>query len=243
MNIITVPSTPSTNTTLAEMAPELPHGTVLLTRRQSAGRGQRGNSWEAEPGKNLTMSMLLLPQGIAAAAQFAVSEAVALAVASLLDRFIDSARVKVKWPNDIYVDNRKIAGILIENVVAGASLVRCIAGIGLNINQREFLSNAPNPVSLIQLTGREENVEALCADLAETILTNMELAEADPAALHARYLSRLWRAEGPHPFAEPQGAPFMAEIAGVAPDGFLTLRLCEDGSLRRYAFKEVAFVL
>lgn len=243
MNIITLPTVASTNTALAEIDNGLPHGTILLTHSQSAGRGQRGNTWEAEPGKNVTMSVLLRPRAVSASGQFAVSEAVALSVAEFLDLYINPDRVKVKWPNDIYVDNSKIAGILIENVITGTTITRSIAGIGLNVNQRKFHSDAPNPVSLVQITGKELQLDAVVTTLGSMLLNRAEEADSTPALLHERYLRRLWRGSGTHLFAEPAGRQFSAEIIDVAPDGILSLRRSSDGVLRRYAFKEVAFVL
>lgn len=243
MKVITLETTPSTNTAMAAMASELGHATILITHNQSAGRGQRGNSWEAAPGMNVTMSIMLCPTRIAASGQFAASEAVALGVARLLDRYIAPSRVKVKWPNDIYVDDKKIAGILIENTLTGQKIERSIAGIGLNVNQREFVSDAPNPVSIAAVTGCELPLDEVVAQLGATILDAFGRAERDPEGLHAEYLRRLWRADGEYMFAEPSGERFAASIADVAPDGFMTLRIARDGSLRRYAFKEVAFIL
>lgn len=242
MKIIRLETTPSTNTAMAA-ASDLSHGTIIFTPEQSAGRGQRGNSWESAPGKNATMSIMLRPRTITADRQFTVSEAVALGVARLLDRFIEPARVKVKWPNDIYVDDKKIAGILIENTLTGRHIDRSIAGIGLNVNQREFLSDAPNPVSILNITGRENDVENIVGELGAEILKVFDRAENDSEDVHKEYLGRLWRGEGEHLFAEPGGKPFMASITDVAPDGFMTLRRSSDGKLRRYAFKEVAFIL
>ncbi len=141
------------------MPSDAPHGYVLMAREQTAGRGQRGNSWEAAPGMNVTMSVMLRPQGLPAAAQFAISEAVAMGVVDLLDSLgVDGARVK--WPNDIYVGDRKVCGILIENSLCGTIVGRSVAGVGLNVNQREFVGGAPNPVSLRQLLGRDLDVES-----------------------------------------------------------------------------------
>ena len=145
----------STNTELARLADEgAPHGTVAIAECQTAGRGQRGNTWESAPGENVTMSVLLHPDGIEPRRQFAISEAVALGVAETLDIYLPAGmRAEVKWPNDIYVGNRKICGILIENRITSTTIERAIAGIGLNVNQELFVSDAPNPVSLRQLTG------------------------------------------------------------------------------------------
>ena len=155
-HIIRLDNVDSTNTYLSGIASNSPHGTCVLADRQSAGRGQRGNTWESEPGKNLTFSVLLRPDGLHASQQFRISQAVSLAITDTLDGFLpEGIEAKVKWPNDIYVGNRKICGILIENTLCGAAIQHSIIGIGLNINQRDFLSDAPNPVSLYQLTRKD----------------------------------------------------------------------------------------
>ncbi|MDE6431375.1 MAG: biotin--[acetyl-CoA-carboxylase] ligase, partial [Duncaniella sp.] len=120
----------------------------VSARRQTAGRGQRGNSWESAPGKNITMSILLRPEGLHPSRQFVISRAVSLAITGVLRRYMPASAVRVKWPNDIYVDDRKICGILIENVISSASIRQSVVGIGINVNQRRFLSDAPNPVSM-----------------------------------------------------------------------------------------------
>ena len=129
------------------------HGAVIATREQTAGRGQRGNSWEAEPGKNLTFSMLLRPRGLHAARQFELSMVVSLAIADAIDALLpQGVRTAVKWPNDIYIGMEKVCGILIENRLAGPFIEYSVAGIGININQRRFLSDAPNPTSAVVRT-------------------------------------------------------------------------------------------
>lgn len=259
-----VPECRSTSAVLAAM-PDAPHGTVVVTDRQTAGRGQRGNSWEAEPGANLTFSLLLRPQAIPAARQFELSMIVALEVAACVRRALagtpDAPRVCVKWPNDIYAGDRKIAGILIENSLSGSGIERSIAGIGLNVNQRRFLSDAPNPTSIIHYTGTLTPLVPLLETLCTSILTALERYETAIAAdsadtkapgseapgdshskaretLLARYRAELWRGEGEHPFHEPGGATFRASIASIAPDGTLTL-----STGKTYAFKEIVFEL
>lgn len=259
-----VPECRSTSAVLAAM-PDAPHGTVVVTDRQTAGRGQRGNSWEAQPGANLTFSLLLRPQAIPAAGQFELSMIVALEVAACVRRALagapDAPRVCVKWPNDIYVGDRKIAGILIENSLSGSGIERSIAGIGLNVNQRRFLSDAPNPTSIIHYTGTPMPLSALLESLCTSILTALERYEtaitADSAnteasgseapgdshseareVLLARYRAELWRGQGEHPFHEPGGATFLASISAIAPDGTLTL-----STGKTYAFKEIVFEL
>ncbi len=241
---IQLQETASTNSALREALtqnPDLEAGTVVYTHNQTAGRGQRGNSWEAEPGKNITMSMLLRPETVKASEQFVVSEIVALAVAKVLGNHIDNPdfKVAVKWPNDIYVNDKKICGILIENSLMGSHIDYSIAGIGLNINQREFLSDAPNPMSLIQLTGTETNVEKVMGEIAEEIL---RLSEQPHDKIHEEYIANLWRKDGDHPYTTPDGDQFTAAIDSVAPTGMLTLRHA-NGSLHTYAFKQVSPIL
>ncbi len=228
----------STNAVLADM-PDAPGDTVIATRCQTAGRGQRGNSWEAEPGKNLTFSMLLRPAGLHAARQFELSMLVSLAITDSLDAHLpEGKRCVVKWPNDIYIGLEKICGILIENKLAGSEIERAIAGVGINVNQRKFLSDAPNPTSLIHHNGgRENDLDALLAEVCDRIALYCAryMASPDPAALKERYMSRLMWTAGAHPFADSEGS-FMAHITDVALDGTLSL---SNG--KKYAFKEVRF--
>lgn len=203
-----------------------------MAREQTAGRGQRGNSWEAEPGKNITLSLILRPEQLPAMRQFELSEAVALAVADTVES-LGIGHVAVKWPNDIYVGDRKIAGILIENTLSGNLISRSIVGIGLNVNQREFHSDAPNPVSALQLTGREHNVEDLALRMVQRILDRLSLDN------HSEYRRRLWRGTGIWPWRTAQGQTFSAAIADVEPDGHLRL----SGNHPPFAFKEIHPVL
>ena len=249
MNLLKLPETASTNTWLKENCATLPHGSVALTDNQTAGRGQRGNSWEAEPGKNLTCSILLRPVALHPSRQFLISEIVSLAVVEtlreLLSPHISPDRIKVKWPNDIYVDNLKIAGILIEHSISSAEIIHTIAGIGLNVNQTRFLSPAPNPVSMANLASRPFPIPDILRSVAGPIISRLSNPIDDAAAnqIHSAYLSALWRGDGrQHPFQTPDGSSFLAAIHTVSPSGLLTLRH-SDGSLSTYAFKEISFTL
>ena len=230
----------STNTYIASQTPLMADGDVVAARTQSAGRGQRGNSWEAEPGANLTFSMLLRPAELAPARQFEISMAVSLAIVDVLDGLLpDHLSAQIKWPNDIYVADKKIFGILIEHSLSCSKIQHTIVGIGLNVNQRQFTSDAPNPVSLIQLNGRTTALEPLLQQLCDTIIADTR--SYDTAALRRRYFAKLYRGTGLHPYIDTDsGERFLAEIADVAADGIITLRAA-DGQLRRYAFKEVSF--
>ena len=223
---------------------------VVVAEYQTAGRGCGSNTWESERGKNLTFSVLLHPTEIRANCQFRISEAVSVALCETLEHCFrpfsptDSSpdsgeqEVTIKWPNDIYVGDRKICGILIENRLKGSTITDSIVGVGLNVNQRDFLSDAPNPVSMVQVTGEETDREALL----QAFLTALSRAmETEPAALAEAYHSRLYRREGIHRFCDSRGE-FEAKVLNVLDDGRLVL-LDTHGKARIYSFKEVQFCI
>lgn len=230
--------TASTNSWLREHAAGCGSPLMVTAACQTAGRGQRGNTWESEPGRNLTFSVYYEPEGMHPRDQFRLSEAVALAIADVLGVY--GIEACVKWPNDIYVGNMKICGILIENSLMGASVSHSIIGAGLNVNQREFVSDAPNPVSMSLLTGREYDLEEVRLAVAESFECRLGmLGRGEYDRLHADYMSCLWRREGRHPYTDRRtGEVIEAEIAAIGGDGMLTLCLA-SGELRTYAFKEV----
>jgi BirA family biotin operon repressor/biotin-[acetyl-CoA-carboxylase] ligase len=237
--VIHIDETDSTNRWLRENTPPLPAGEYVVTAEyQTAGKGCGSNSWESERGKNLTFSVLLHPTEIRAKWQFRISEAVSVALCETLERHSGAQEVTIKWPNDIYVGDRKICGILIENRLKGSTITDSIVGIGLNVNQREFLSDAPNPVSIYQLTGEETDREALLQAFLKELSKAMEM---EPEALSQAYHRRLYRREGMHRFSDSQGE-FEAKVLNVLDDGRLVL-LDAEGKARMYAFKEVQFVI
>lgn len=210
----------STNSYVKERAGELSPYTVVTAGFQTAGRGQRGNSWESEQGKNLLMSLLFVPQGkIEAAGQFVISKAVSVGMVEALYTLLGGAEhppVAVKWPNDIYIGDCKAAGILIENSIsAGGCISHSVIGIGLNVNQKQFLSQAPNPVSLIKFAGDEFDLEHVTAVVAEKIIARLTDLDNNGSQqiflgnLSRIYLSLLWRAHGFHRYAllEASSAP------------------------------------
>lgn len=240
INLIWLDEVGSTSTYLSQnLTDSMPQGTVIAARCQTAGRGQRGNSWESEPGKNLSFSLLLRPQHIGARNQFRISQAVAMGIAETLAPMLPGVDVRVKWPNDIYAGNRKICGILIENSLAGQKISHSIAGIGINVNQTRFISNAPNPVSIAQLTGEETELEPLLLKVVENIARQLE---ADPDELHARYISSLWHKDGQLYRETATGRRFEAAITAIGPLGHMELT-DTAGNKTTYAFKEVAVIL
>ena len=241
---IKVSQTASTNTYLSRLAATLPGGTVIYTPSQTAGRGQKGNSWESEDGKNLTFSLLLKFPPVKARDQFYLSEAASLAVVDALTTQAGKG-FAVKWPNDVYWQDKKVCGMLIENSLNGTDIATSIIGIGINVNQEHFVSDAPNPVSLINITSHEHDLEALLKQVCSSIEQVVNSLSDDTARqdLHRRYMEALYRNDGAmHPFEDASGHRFMATIAGIAPDGTLTLRH-EDGTTHDYLFKEVKHII
>ena len=219
--------------------------TVVWADYQTAGRGCGSNSWESERGKNLTFSLMLHPEPLTASEQFRISMVVSLAICEALDQLVGD--ISIKWPNDIYWRNGKLCGILIENTLKGVSIKDSIVGVGLNVNQERFVSDAPNPVSLWQITGQPTDRGELLGDILRRIDMLMPQAYDNgqqPGAaegLRRKYMSRLYRRRGFHPYVDARGA-FMAQIADVGDDGLLTL-VDDSATPRHYAFKEVQFVI
>ena len=239
-----VSQTERTNTYLSRLAATLPGGTVIYTPCQMAGRGQKGNSWESDEEKNLTFSLLLKHPPVKARDQFYLSEAAALAVVEALGTEAGDG-FTVKWPNDVYWRDKKICGMLIENSLDGTDIATCIIGIGINVNQQAFVSDAPNPVSLINITGREHDLDTLMRQVSSRIEKTVETLADDNARqdLHNRYMAALYRNDGDrHPYEDAAGNRFMASVADIAPDGTLTL-LHEDGTRHGYLFKEVRHII
>ena len=210
---------------------------AVTARHQTAGRGQRGNVWSSKEGENLLLSMLVRPgSSLEVANQFLLSQAVAVSLHAAMKCY--GIETKLKWPNDIYVGNRKLAGILVELDYSGAFVEQAIVGIGLNVNQSDFPAMDRIPVSMKMLLGKEITVDDVMCDVIECFsryYAGICTGEADTIATEYKELL-LGIGEERH-FVDAQG-PFMATIEGTEPDGHLLLRR-SDGTLSRYAFKEV----
>lgn len=243
LNYIYLEQIQSTNTYLKGVAESLTQDTVAYTHCQTAGRGQKGNSWEAEPGKNLTFSLLLKNPAVPVAKQFLLSEATSVAICLELSEFADG--FSIKWPNDIYWRDRKICGILIENSLSQSGIDYSVIGVGLNVNQEVFISDAPNPVSLKNITDADYDLEELLRTVCERIETKCAgLRDTESwDSLHSLYRGSLYRNDGKlHPFQLPDGTRFRAAISDVLPDGALCLA-DEEGFSRQFQFKEVKHVI
>lgn len=214
--------------------------TIITAQYQDSGRGQGTNRWESEAGKNLLFSVALYPKTVVARQQYILSMAGALAVKAALNKY--TSHISLKWPNDVYWRDRKISGTLIETSLSGQTIRRCIYGVGININQEVFVSDAPNPVSLRQIIGHDTPPD----EVLEQVLQHFEhfyhlITEGHDNQVIEQYRQALYRKEGLWPYRDAQG-PFMARIKDVMPTGQLILTDAA-GHDRTYAFKEVRFVI
>ena len=214
--------------------------TVVTAEHQTAGRGQGRNTWESEAGKNLLFSVLTRPSGLAARRQFVMLEAGALAVRDALAAVI--GETTVKWPNDVYWRDMKISGTLSECTISGGLVGRCILGTGINVNQRRFVSDAPNPVSLAMITGRDADRPSLLRQFIARFSHYLGMVnDGQYDAIHGLYAEALYRRTGRHAWRDAGGC-FTAAVERVEPDGRLVLRR-DDGRLSTYMFKEVEHVI
>lgn len=233
---------PSTNTHMASLLKEnmLQEGTIVYTDYQTAGRGYHQNRWESEKGKNLLISILMYPSFIIPSDQFIISMTISLGVCDFLMRFIPEC--KIKWPNDIYVKDDKIAGMLIENVLSGDKIAFTVAGIGLNINQEKFSESIPNPVSLRLLTEEIYDLDTCLNLLAENIdLRYKQLISRNRKQIKREFTGKLYRLNEWFSFRDKDGL-FSGKIEAVGDDGRLVIEI-SDGIRNEYAFKEVEFIL
>lgn len=233
---------PSTNSHAADMlrAQEVSEGIIIHTNYQTAGRGHGGNKWESEENKNLLISIVLFPSMINPADQFLLSISVSLGICDFLVRY--TPEISIKWPNDIYVKNDKIAGILIENSIMGDLIEHTVAGIGININQTKFRSDAPNPVSLADLTGKQYDLSECLGQLASSLDKRYKyLISGDFELMKRDYLSRLYRFKQWGRYRDMNGL-FNGKISNVLDNGKILIER-EGGSVTEYSFKEIDFIL
>ncbi|MFW6043646.1 MAG: biotin--[acetyl-CoA-carboxylase] ligase [Marinilabiliaceae bacterium] len=240
--IIQPEETESTSSYLKEILKQrqLPECSVVITNRQTAGRGQPGNAWISNPGKNLTFSMIFYPEMVPASEQFILSKAVTVAITDVLGEMIPE--VSIKWPNDIYHQDRKLGGILIENTLNGPNISQSIAGIGLNINQMTFSETIPNPVSLQKITGQKHELLPLFESIFHSLTEHYaQLVNDETETISEKYMDRFYRKKGWHKYKDANGE-FTAKFSRIGPAGHLFLQR-KNGEISRYAFKEVEFII
>ncbi len=248
----------STNRLLKDMiasadtqAEALCDGFYIVTDYQTAGRGQVGNHWESKEGENLLVSILIRPQGLAIEKQFRLSMIASLSVVEALSSILlpysgsktaTPLPLTIKWPNDIYYKEKKLGGILIENRLQGKEVSDCIFGLGLNINQTVFESDAPNPISLKQITSYKEDIQEILKTI-RTCLNKLKIWLSDEhyAKLKEKYTEHLFRKEGLFEYAD-EGGRFKARFKDIDELGRLVVET-EAGETRKYLFKQIKYII
>lgn len=213
---------------------------LVTAEYQTAGRGSDTNKWESEKGKNLLFSIQCFPHDLLASKMFSLSEITALAISTALGEYADG--FSIKWPNDIYFGDNKVVGMLVENDLSGKLVQRSVIGVGVNVNQTTFLSDAPNPLSLAQILGHDVERRFVLEKIMEHFTRYLAMLDrGESEEIHAAYLQRLYRKGMEAEYCDA-GGHFVATLCDVQPSGHLLLQTA-DGEQRRYEFKEVKFVI
>lgn len=232
----------STNSYILSLTDDITDKQMLVVDAdyQTAGRGCGRNTWESERGCNLCFSLMLRPSWLKPQHQFSLSMVGALALKLTLDAYADG--FTLKWPNDVYWHDSKISGTLIQTRLSSSGIQRFVIGVGLNVNQQEFLSDAPNPISLIHIIGKQTEREVLLRSFLEHFQKLlMQLKEDGAEQIKANYMQSLYRRNGVYAYEDAAGR-FEAEIKDILPDGCILL--CDtQGLQRQYDFKQLRFVI
>lgn len=240
--LIKLDSVDSTNSYAAGLLrnSKVTEGTVILAVHQTHGKGQGGNRWISEAGANLLFSVILRPDFMLAERQFFLSMCVSNAIHDFIGPLVPAA--KIKWPNDILVNDKKVAGILIENTILDRNLHTSIVGIGLNVNQKKFPPDLQNPTSLRIAAGKEFDLSDSLNALLKSMQTHINrLYRNEFAAVKTSYLNNLWGLNEWIVYKEASGT-FEGRIADIAESGELMVRH-RTGTLKAYGFKEIIFPL
>lgn len=242
-NVLFLPEVESTNTYAINLLRNVNviEGTVVYTNNQTKGKGQRGAVWNSEIGKNITLSVILQPRFLSIQHSFYLSKIVALACYDLLTELLVNSHndIKIKWPNDILVDKKKIGGILIENNINSNQFHYAVIGVGFNVNQEYFGELATIATSL----KLEKNCDFDNAVVMQLFYSKLEkwyfkLKENKLDFIHANYISHLFGINDVHQFVEKTGKVFVAEILNVEENGKLVLKKM-DNELVSYDLKEI----
>lgn len=242
MNIIKLSAIDSTNSYLKQLAKEriLEDETVVVTNHQLSGRGQMGNGWVSREGQSLTFSMFKAFEKLKIESQFVISMAVSLAIAERL-KTLNIPKMAIKWPNDILSANRKIGGILIENVLEGSYVKYSIIGIGINVNETDF-PNLPQASSLKLETGKNFQLEEVLDKILKKVFINLKnLSAKDFSEMKQLYESNLYQKEMVSVFETPDSSRFNGIIKGVSDIGELLVET-ENDAFRKFQLKEVKLI-
>jgi BirA family transcriptional regulator, biotin operon repressor / biotin---[acetyl-CoA-carboxylase] ligase len=237
--LVFVPDCPSTNALALQISQQSPvnEGTLVITNDQTAGKGQRGNVWETEPGKNLTFSLILKPKFLAVDKQFFLNIVICLALKDYLKEKTSYATY-IKWPNDILVHEKKISGILIENQLQSSTILTTIAGIGLNVNQKHF--KTPSATSMTIVTSDMFDLEAELPILLGFIESRyIQLKQGYSNDLMNLYLDALYRRHEKHTFSS-HGNLFEGVIEDLDHTGRLRIRMKDE--IKSFSIKEIQYV-
>jgi len=232
----------STNLYATQMVSELPEKVPFWIRTddQYEGKGQGSHTWVSQPGLNITGTLVIFPDQLEASDQFTLSKTFSLAIACFLELFIDE--VKIKWPNDLYAGDKKIAGILIETAIMGKYISHAVLGVGVNINQKIFPSDIPNAVSVSILTGLDHNLPDLEQLLIESFLNQYRMMEATRFnEINDQYINRLFR-YNEWAYYRALGKTLYGKITGVNEYGHLMIET-GSGLVESFAYQEVEYIL
>ena len=238
------PELPSTNDLAAELMSKSrpPEGTVVRADNQTAGHGQFGSKWLSAAGQNLLVSIILYPSWLPPERQFDLSMAVALALHDTASALYPDGSWSVKWPNDLYEGDRKIAGILIKNSISSGQIQSSVVGIGLNINQTSFDASLPNPASLALVSGKNYDTDAVAVMLFESLEHRyLQLKSGAGKAIRAGYEQILYRKDIRSEFERlPEGSHFTGIIRGVGDSGML---LVETEQVNAFDLKQIRIII
>lgn len=243
-NRIHLSETASTNNYASELLRrrKVPEGTVITAGRQTEGRGQRGKQWQSEPGKNLLMSCILYPSFLRMADRFLLNKAVALTVLQASQEIQPDLPLAIKWPNDILAGNRKLSGILIENTISGSQIVSCVAGIGINVNQRDFPEGLGKPVSFIRLSGKETGIDTVLEILCKQLESHyLQLKAGKYRQLEQAYSAALWKKNESVNF-RVNGEEFAAELLDVDQEGRLLILPAGKSEIKAFHHGELEWM-
>ena len=242
-NLLTLKEVDSTNNFLKNLlsnSKPLPEGTVIMAENQFAGRGQQDNQWHAEPGKNLTFSLLLKPTFLGVLNQFDLTRAISLGVFDTL-RPIMGDGLKIKWPNDIYYGDKKLGGMLIENMVQGGQIKNSIIGIGINVNQENFPAGASNATSVKQILHGDYDLRKLLSEICSHIEAwYLNLKAGKVSFVRNEYLNRLYWLNESSMFKTQSGV-LEGAIINVKDNGLLIVQN-NNGEELEFSLKEIEFL-
>lgn len=245
VRIITLQTVTSTSDYLLDIlnSGEIPEeGTIVWAMSQTKGRGLGDNTWDSEPGRNLTFSAILYPGFLLPDRQFMLNKVVSLSVHDFVSDFLPGEAVSIKWPNDIYISHGKVAGILIHNIIKSNTMEAAVAGIGLNINQTQFSNRLPNPVSLRMFTAFEPDIRDCLMKVCKSFNHWYHLLrEGRSALIDSSYLERLYNYRKPAAYRADNNT-FTGTIQGVTEFGRLIMDV-EGTGIREFDMKDIGFIL